>query len=185
MTIQGESVSGALPFRVGSFEGWGHWVSPQGEGDYVVRYAITDAGNGTAHHAVRREFTGADGASLYVEETTVLFAPQPRNGLAVVIAGPKGSVTGLGYVFGNQCHYDADIAPGTRLEFTFTVVDARRIDGLASSTNAGDVTCWREQLVWVGTVPDGAASDGAASDGAASDGAAARDYTEPPQEGSW
>ena len=154
MTISADSVNGALPFRVGTFEGYGHWVNQQSEGDYAVRYTISDLGNGVAHHAVRREFFKPDGSSLYVEETTAVFTPEARNRLAVVITGPKGSVTGRGYVFGNQCHYDADIAPATRLEFTFTIVDGRRIEGLASSASGDNVTCWREQLSWVAPPPE-------------------------------
>jgi hypothetical protein len=165
MTLPADSVNGALPFRVGAFEGYGHWVNHQSEGDYAVRYAITDLGNGVAHHAVRREFLKPDGSTLYVEETTVVFTPEARNRLAVVITGPKGSVNGRGYVFGNQCHYDADIAPGTTLEFTFTVVDSRRIDGLASSTNGGSMTCWREQLSWVAPPPQEYTWDFQGSDG--------------------
>ena len=51
----------------------------------------------------------------------------------------------LGYCFGNQCHYEADVAPGTRLEFTFTVYRGE-IDGLASSVNKDNFTSWRETL---------------------------------------
>lgn len=149
MTISAESVIGALPFRIGTFEGWGRWVNRQAEGDFIARYTITAVGHGAAQHAVRREFLKPDGSTFYVEETTVLLTPEDRNTVAVVIAGPKGSVTGKGYVFGNQCHYDADVAPGTRLEFTFTVTDSHHIEGLASSSHADNFTCWREQLTWV------------------------------------
>lgn len=152
--MQADSLSGALPFRVGTFEGRGHWDNQIARGDYLVRYVITDVGDGAANHAVRREFLGADGNTLYVEETTALFTPHDHNRMEVVITGPKGSVSGRGYVFGNQCHYEADIAPRTRLEFTFTIPDGRHIHGLASSAGPERVTCWREDLAWVAPVPE-------------------------------
>jgi hypothetical protein len=139
-----------IPFAPGTFEGRGHWVNQQTEGDYSVRYVVTRSYDGTALHTVRREFLKPDGSTLYVEETTVSFAAAPRNGMTVVITGPKGAVTGSGYVFGDQCHYEADVAPGTRLEFTFTVAPGR-IDGLASSTNRDNFTSWRETLHELGS----------------------------------
>jgi len=137
-----------LPFRDGVFEGRGHWINQQTEGDYAVRYTIGDSDGGARLHSVRREFLKPDGSTLYVEETTVAFTPADRNSVRVVITGPKGSVEGTGYCFGDQCHYEADIAPQSRLEFTFTVGEGR-IDGLASSTNKGNFTSWRETLLAV------------------------------------
>ena len=134
-----------LPFSPGVFEGSGHWINKNTEGDYGVRYEVSEGPDGAIVHTVRREFFKPDGASLFVEETTVTFTPADRNGMKVVISGPKGSVGGAGYVFGSQCHYEADVAPGTRLEFTFTVGDGQ-IDGLASSTNKDNFTSWRETL---------------------------------------
>jgi hypothetical protein len=134
-----------LPFSTGIFEGRGHWINQQAEGDYTARYEISEGADGSIVHAVRREFLTPDGSTLYAEETTVSFTPGPRNGMTVVITGPKGSVTGSGYCFGNQCHYDADVSPGTRLEFTFTVAGGQ-IDGLASSANKENFTSWRETL---------------------------------------
>jgi len=134
-----------LPFANGVFEGTGHWINQQAEGDYLARYEISEGADGAKCHAVRRTFLDADGSTLYVEETTVAFTPGARNRVAVVISGPKGSVTGSGYCFGNQCHYEADVAPGTRLEFTFTVYRGE-IDGMASSTNRDNFTSWRETL---------------------------------------
>jgi hypothetical protein len=134
-----------LPFANGVFEGTGHWINQQAEGDYLVRYEISEVGDGSKCHAVRRTFLDADGATLYVEDTTVTFTPAARNRLAVVVSGPKGSVTGSGYYLGNQCHYEADVAPGTRLEFTFTVYRGE-IDGMASSINKHNFTSWRETL---------------------------------------
>src|SRR5688500_15722953 len=134
-----------IPFQQGVFEGRGHWINQQTEGDFTARYVISDGEDGSKLHAVSREFLRPDGSALYIEETTVSFIPAPRNGLIVVVTGPKGSVTGSGYYIGNQCHYEADVAPGTRLEFTFTVY-AGEIDGLASSTNKSNFTFWRETL---------------------------------------
>jgi hypothetical protein len=134
-----------LPFANGVFEGTGHWINQQAEGDYLARYEISEAGDGSKRHAVRRTFLDADGSTLYVEDTTVTFTPAARNRLAVVISGPKGSVTGSGYCLGNQVHYEADVAPGTRLEFTFSVYRGE-IDGLASSINRDNFTSWRETL---------------------------------------
>jgi hypothetical protein len=145
MTSDRASAAGRLPFLDGTFEGRGRWINRNAEGVYGVRYVITRSFDGTVVHAVRREFFKADGATLYVEETTVAFAPAPRNGITVVITGPKGSVAGSGYVFDNQCHYEADVSAGTRLEFTFTVGDSR-VDGLASSTTKDNFTSWRETL---------------------------------------
>lgn len=159
---------GELPFTAGLFEGWGRWVNTTAQGNFRVRYTITDALGGAVQHAVRREFLSDAGATLYVEETTVLFTPGERQRLRVVITGPRGSVEGDGYVFGNQCHYESDVAPGTRLEFTFTVIDSRHIDGLASSTSREGVTCWRERLAWV--EPPAVDDD--------SSGAFAQDYTD-------
>ena len=135
-------------FSPGVFEGTGHWINRNTEGDYGVRYEIAAGEDGSMRHAVRREFFKPDGSSLYVEETTVSFTPSSRNGMSVVITGPKGSVSGTGYWFGNQCHYEADIAPGTRLEFTFTVA-GDQIDGLASSASKDNFTSWRETLAMV------------------------------------
>ena len=134
-----------LPFANGVFEGTGHWINQRAEGDYLARYEISDGADGSKHHAVRRTFLNPDGSTLYIEETTVTFAPTDHNRIAVVISGPKGSVTGAGYCFGNQCHYEADVAPGTRLEFTFSVYRGE-IDGLASSANTENFTSWRETL---------------------------------------
>jgi hypothetical protein len=134
-----------IPFSPGVYQGRGHWINQQAEGDYIVRYEIGDSADGSTFHAVQREFLNADGSTLYVEQTTVSFAPAARNRITVVITGPKGSVAGSGYCFGNQCHYEADVAPGTRLEFTFTVDDGQ-IDGLASSTQKDNFTSWRETL---------------------------------------
>lgn len=137
-----------LPFGAGRFEGRGHWISQQAEGDFLVRYDITLNYDGAALHAVRREFLRADGSTLYIEETTVQLTPGPRNGVAVVVSGPKGSVNGAGYTFGDWLHYEADIAPGTRLEFTFYTGQGW-ITAIASSSAAGGVTSWRENLTFV------------------------------------
>jgi hypothetical protein len=134
-----------IAFPKGVFEGSGHWINRNTEGDYGVRYEVSERYDGATVHAVRREFFKPDGESLYVEETTVAFSPTTRNGVTVVITGPRGSVTGSGYWFGNQCHYEAEIAPGTRLEFTFTVAE-NWIDGLASSVGKDSFTSWRETL---------------------------------------
>ena len=134
-----------IAFPKGVFEGSGHWINRNTEGDYGVRYEVSERYDGATLHAVRREFFKPDGESLYVEETTVAFSPTTSNGVTVVITGPRGSVTGAGYWFGNQCHYEAEIAPGTRLEFTFTVSDSS-IDGLASTAGKDSFTSWRETL---------------------------------------
>ena len=114
-----------LPFDNGVFEGRGHWINQQDEGDYAASYTVSDGADGSKLHAVRRQFLKPDGSTLYVEETTVMFVPGDRNSMRVVITGPKGSVTGTGYCFGDQCHYEADIAPESRLEFTFHVSDGQ------------------------------------------------------------
>jgi hypothetical protein len=152
-------MAGAMPFQNGTFKGRGHWINQQTEGDYTASYTIDDGADGSSVHAVTRVFLNSDGSTLYVEETTVSFAPADRNGIRVVITGPKGSVTGGGYCLGNQCHYEADIAPGSRLEFTFTVYDGE-IDGLASSTNKGNFTSWRETLKAASRPADSGASGG-------------------------
>jgi len=145
-----------LPFPSGVFEGSGHWINQHAEGDYTARYEISDGADGAKLHAVRRVFLNADGSTLYVEETTVTFTPASRNRLTVVVSGPKGSVTGAGYCFGNRCHYEADVAPGTRLEFSLTCYQGE-IDGVASSANKDNFTSWRETLsvVLPAAEPDG------------------------------
>jgi hypothetical protein len=135
----------ALPFQNGVFEGKGHWISQRAEGDYTASYAISEGADGSTLHEVRRTFLTVEGSPLYVEETTVSLTTAGGNAVRVIITGPKGSVEGAGYWFGDQLHYEADISPGIRLEFTFTVSQGR-IDGLASSTGKDSVTSWREIL---------------------------------------
>lgn len=158
MTSERATAAARLPFVDGVFEGRGHWINRQADGTYAVRYVVTRSFDGTVAHAVRREFFKPDGATLYVEETTLSFAPAPRNGITVLITGPKGSVAGFGYVFENQCHYEADVSAGTRLEFTFTVADGR-IVGLASSASKDNFTSWREALDRVSAHPQPVADD--------------------------
>jgi hypothetical protein len=134
-----------LPFQHGTFEGKGRWVNQQTEGDYTASYTISDGSDGSTLHLVRRTFLTPDGSALYVEETTVSFTTIGPNAVRVIITGPKGSVEGAGYWFGDQLHYEADISPGVRLEFTFTVSHGR-IDGLASSAARDNFTSWREVL---------------------------------------
>ncbi|HET9386587.1 MAG TPA: hypothetical protein VFO67_15730 [Gemmatimonadales bacterium] len=134
-----------LPFTNGRFEGTGRWINQQAEGEYTVSYNVSGNGDGATRHAVRRLFMKPDGSPPYEETTTVIVTPTTRNRIRVSIASEKGTVEGVGYCLGDQCHYEAMISSDEQLEFTFTAA-ASRVDGLASSTNKGNFTIWRETL---------------------------------------
>jgi feruloyl esterase len=142
--IGAASVTG-VPFANGQFEGTGHWINQQAEGDYTVTYTITDIGDGGKRHGVRRLFLKPDGSPASEEYTTVLFTPTTRNRMRVSLASANGTVEGLGYCLGDQCHYQAMISSGEQMEVTFTVAGSR-VDALASSTNKGNFTTWAETL---------------------------------------
>jgi feruloyl esterase len=137
-----------LPFTNGRFEGRGHWINQQAEGEYTVTYTITDDRERAKRHAVRRVFLKPDGAPLFEEATTITFTPTTGNRVRVAIESDKGLIEGLGYCLGDQCHYEAELSSGEELEFTFSVTPLR-VEGLASSTNQGNFTSWRETLARV------------------------------------
>jgi len=134
-----------LPFSAGRFEGSGHWIDQIREGDYTVACSIAAAPEGGFEHTVHRVFLKADGSTLYAEDSTVIFVPGAGNTFRVSIRSAQGEVHGSGYGFEGQCHYEADIAADNRLEWTFTLAEDR-IVGLASSTNKGNFTSWKEKL---------------------------------------
>ena len=136
---------GVLPFSTGKFEGTGHWINQTTEGDYTVACVMEATADGGSEHTVHRVFLKPDGATLYEEDSRLTFIPAERNGFRVVIRSAQGEVHGSGYYFDDQCHYEADIAHDNRLEWTFTV-RAEGIEGLASSTNRGNFTSWKEVL---------------------------------------
>ena len=142
-------MSDPLPFRNGVFLGKGHWIDQKADGDDTAQYTIDDGASSSKVHTVHRVFLKPDGSPLYEENSTVTFTPTTRNKFTITITTAKGSVSGSGYCFGDQCHYEVDISPENHMEFTFTVGE-REIHGLASSTNKGNFTSWRETLTPVG-----------------------------------
>lgn len=134
-----------LPFPIGRFEGTGHWTNLTAEGDYTVVYVIAATPEDGSEHSVHRVFLKPDGSTLYEEPSTLTFAPAERNRFRVTIRSAQGEVHGSGYWFDRQCHYEVDIAADNHLEWTFTL-GPEKIEGLASSTNQGNFTSWRETL---------------------------------------
>ena len=134
-----------LTFPEGRFDGTGHWINQTAEGDYLVTYVITSLSGGESEHTVHRVFLNPDGSTLYEERSTVTFSPALRNGLRVTIRSAQGEVPGSGYWFDEQFHYEADVGPDNHFEWTFTV-GTTRIEGLASATNKGNFTSWKETL---------------------------------------
>ena len=137
-----------LAFPTGRFQGTGHWIDQTNEGDYRAAYAIAALPEGAAEHTVDRVFLKADGSTLYEEHTTLTFTPAGRNGFRVTIRSARGEVDGSGYCFDHQCHYDADIGADNHLEWTFSI-GPQTIQGLASATNKGNFTSWKETLTRV------------------------------------
>jgi hypothetical protein len=132
-------------FQVGTYRGEGRWVDQKAEGRYTAQYSIADGPSGSKIHTVLRNFLKPDGSVLYEENSTVTFAPTDGNRVAVSIASVPGTVSGPGYCFDHQCHYELDVTPDNHLEFTFHAgKDA--LEGLGSATNKGNFTSWRESL---------------------------------------
>jgi hypothetical protein len=136
-------------FVNGAYQGHGRWVDQKSEGDYTVEYLIAGGGKRPRVHTVKRVFRQPGGAVAYEENTTLTLEPAARNRMQVTITGEQGSVSGHGYWFEKQAHYELDVSTDNRLEFTFTVA-AIRIDGMGSATNKGNFTSWRESLTRVG-----------------------------------
>ena len=108
-----------------------------------MTYAITSDPAGAITHVVKRVFLKSDGSIESEENTTVTFSRASGNRIHVSLTASKTVIEGAGYCLGDQCHYEATIAPGHRLEFTFHLTPAGLI-GLASSTNNGKFSSWRE-----------------------------------------
>jgi hypothetical protein len=145
-TTERVTVTSSLPFRSGEFAGTGRWASDAAEGAYRVTYAIASQAGGAITHVVKRVFLKSDGSIESEENTTLTFSRTSGNRIQVALAAAGKTVAeGTGYWFDDYCHYEATIAPGHRLEFTFHVTPAGLI-GLASSTNNGKFTSWYERL---------------------------------------
>lgn len=136
---------GELPFQNGDYDGKGHWIDQNAEGDYTASYSISDGAENTKVQKTHRTFFKPDGGTLYEEDATVTFTPGERNGFKISIAFPAGSARGKGYCFGSQCHCELDVSQGVHLELTLTVSDGK-IDALGSSTNRGNFTSWSETV---------------------------------------
>ena len=134
-----------LPFPIGRFKGAGHWINQTAEGDYTVSYVISAAPEGGSVHTVHRVFLKPDGSTLYEENSTLTFTPSGRNGFRLIMRSAQGEVQGSGYCFDHLCHYDVNIAADNHLECTFSA-GRGLIEGLASSTNKGNFTSWKETL---------------------------------------
>ncbi len=134
-----------FPFENGRFEGKGHWVDQNAEGEYTVTTTIADGAESAKVHTTKRVFLKLEGGTLYEEETTVTFTPGERGAFKVAIVFAAGTVRGKGYCLGNQCHFEVPISSTLNLECTFTLSPGK-IEGLGSSTNKGNFTAWREQL---------------------------------------
>jgi feruloyl esterase len=139
------TVTNTLPFPTGHFAGTGSWVSEGAEGAYRVTYVITSEANGAMTHVVTRVFLKSDGSIESEENTTVTFSRTSGNRIHVALAVGKTVIEGEGYCLGDQCHYEATIAPGHRLEFAFYVTPVGLI-GLGSSMNNGKFMSCRETL---------------------------------------
>jgi hypothetical protein len=138
-------VPSEFPFENGRFEGKGHWMDQNAEGEYTVTTTIADGADATRVHTTKRTFLKLDGDTLYEEQTTVTFTPGERGAFKVAIAFAAGTVRGKGYAMEDQCHFEVPISPTLNLECTFTV-SAGKMAGLGSSTNKGNFTAFREQL---------------------------------------
>ena len=132
-------------FVNGTWQGEGRWVDQKAEGRYAARYTITDGPEGAKVHRTERDFLKDDGSVAYEERSTLTFTSGPRNSLRVEISGDAGSVSGTGYAFDHECHYEADIAGDNRLEFSFRRND-ERLHGVGSATNKGNFCSWSETV---------------------------------------
>ncbi len=132
-------------FINGAYSGRGRWIDTKGSGEYTVEYLISGGGNGPRLHTVKRVFLNREGGTLYEERTVLTFEPGEHNSMRVRVGGAKGSVEGPGYWFERQCHYEVNVAPDNRLEFTFFAANVR-IVGVGSATNHGNFTSWCESV---------------------------------------
>jgi hypothetical protein len=145
-TTQRTTVTSSPPFQPGQFTGTGRWVSDAAEGDYRVAYTIASEAGGAITHVVKRVFLKSDGSVESEENTILTFSRTSGNRIHVALAAAGKTVAeGTGYCLGDHCHYEATIAPGHRLEFTFHI-SASGLVGLASSTNNGKFMSWHETL---------------------------------------
>ena len=135
-------------FASGTYRGEGRWIDQKTEGQYRAQYKIVDGQDGSKVHEVERLFLKPDGTVAYEERTIVTFEPSARSGILVRIRGTQGDVTGPGYAFDRECHYDIDVTLDNHLEFTFRAEGAN-LTGIGSATNKGNRTYWKESLARV------------------------------------
>lgn len=121
-------------FVNGAYRGEGRWVDQKAEGRYTALYTISEGEGDARVHCTERTFLRDDGGVLYEEHSQLTFVPGARNALQVTIASGDRSVSGIGYAFEDECHYEMDLAADNHLEFSFHASDDTLI-GVGSATN--------------------------------------------------
>jgi hypothetical protein len=132
-------------FVNGTYRGEGRWVDQKTEGRYTALYTISEREGGVRVQRAERTFLRDDGGVLYEEHSQLTIVPGTRNALQVTIASGDRSVSGVGYAFDDECHYEMDLGPDNHLEFSFHK-SANTLTGVGSATNKGNFCSWRERL---------------------------------------
>ena len=135
-------------FVTGTYRGEGWWVDQKAEGRYTARYTISEGEGEIWVHRTERMFLRNDGGVAYEEHSQLTFVPGTRNSLQVTIASGDRSVSGTGYAFDGECHYEMDLAADNHLEFSFHA-SGDTLTGVGSATNRGNFCSWRERLTRV------------------------------------
>jgi hypothetical protein len=135
-------------FVNGTYRGEGRWVDQKAEGRYTALYTISDGEGDVRVHRAERTFLRDDGGVLYEEHSQLTFVPGARNALQVTIASGDRSVSGTGYAFEDECHYEMDLTADNHLEFSFHA-SGDTLTGVGSATNKGNFCSWRERLTRV------------------------------------
>jgi hypothetical protein len=135
-------------FVNGTYRGEGRWVDQKTEGRYTALYTISEGEGDMRVHRAERTFLRDDGGVIYEEHSELTFVPAARNALQVTIASGDRTVTGIGYAFEDECHYEMDLAADNHLEFSF-YSSGDTLTGVGSATNKGNFCSWRERLTRV------------------------------------
>lgn len=134
-----------LPFTAGIFTGNGSWNDASGaEGAFTSRFELNQH-DGIWTQTTTRDFLKDDGTLLYREHSVTTFQQEENQQMTVRIESDGKSHSGIGYYFGDGCHYDMDLSQSNHLENTY-LFDGSGIRLLGSATNNGKYTVWQERL---------------------------------------
>lgn len=135
-------------FVNGTYRGEGRWVDQKAEGRYTAMYTISGGEGDERVHRTERTFLRDDGGVLYEEHSQIIFVSRAPNALQVTIATGDRSVSGSGYAFEDECHYEMELAADNHLEFSFHA-SGDTLTGVGSATNKGNFCSWRERVTRV------------------------------------